>query len=450
MYLNTLTEKMIDELEICDIHVHLPGTINAKTAWILGVKNKLIEIKKSPNGYVATTGTQDNNISGHFKHYIDIFNNDFSLDQYGDVNNIRYNFSRDKRFKNFDAIMATVQGHRYPPGGIQNIQDLILIFNNILKECQKQKIVYVEMQQNIKIAYLIYPNLKQQLARKKLFIFFQTISDTFSDKGITLKFLHCFNKTSSSGEKISTQNRAIEGAKWLKESQKIMPNLFVGIESAGHEKDMLGWPLHLKQGYKIVKSLGLGCEAHGGEGIGVEHMMDVAQTLPIKRIAHGFQVIEDINCINYIKAHHITLIMTPVLNLKLGMCIHVKQYKETYMPCSKIQGGQKIDLITLHQHPFFELLRNYRLKITISSDNPNLGGMPLKELIKALANLHRQYRLPNNFLPLLAEELAILCFNTIDVIFTQEKIKNILRKKLNTWITKYNLNLDFIESYYHS
>ena len=112
------------------------------------------------------------------------------------------------------------------------------------------------------------------------------------------------------GDDKTTHERTLEAAGWLEEAQKIVPNVFVGIESAGHEKDESGWPVHLKAGYERVHDLGLGCEAHGGEGIGVEHMLDVAKSLPITRLAHGFQVIEDIEVIEFIKQKAITLIIS--------------------------------------------------------------------------------------------------------------------------------------------
>ena len=46
----TLTQDMIDDLPICDIHVHLPGVISPNIAWDLGMKNKLVTIEKKSNG----------------------------------------------------------------------------------------------------------------------------------------------------------------------------------------------------------------------------------------------------------------------------------------------------------------------------------------------------------------------------------------------------------------
>jgi adenosine deaminase len=447
--LSILTKKMIDELHMLDLHVHLPGTIKPETAWQLGLNNNLIEIQKKNEKFSAIPGSQKLSSRDSFENYLDVFSDDFIFSVNGQVKNLKYKLSQEKKFKSFDAIMATVQGHRHPPGGIQSIDDICYVFDKFLEDCIDQKIIYVEMQQNIKIAYLLYPDLDKAKARRELFKLFENISNKFTSNGITLKFLHCFNKTSAAGEAMSTQQRTIEAAEWLKDAQEHTPGLFVGLESAGHEKDQSGWPIHLKDGYKMVHKMGLGCEAHGGEGIGVEHMMDVAQTLPITRMAHGFQVIEDQAAINYVKEKDLTLIMTPIVNLNLGMCIHAKQTEGNTVPCGKTKGGTKLVITELHHHPFFELFRKHKLKVTIGSDNPNLGGVPLKRVIKALAGLDDEYTLPENFNTLKAEELAIICENSINVIFSDQKTKDTLKQKLSSWIAKNNLKQSYIENFYN-
>jgi adenosine deaminase len=447
-HLSTLTKKMIGELYMCDIHVHLPGTISPQTAWQLGIKNNLIQIQKKGARFVAKTGLQKLHSLSNFKSYLEIFDDTFYFDKEGNVKNVRYKFTEDKKFRSFDAIMAAVQGHRFPPGGIQNIGDLHAVFDDFLRNCVEQRIHYVELQQNIKIAYLLYPDSVKITARQKLFLLFQTISNTFSKKGIILKFLHCFNKTSASGEALTTRQRTIEAAQWLREAEAMIPGLFVGIESAGHEKDQSGWPIHLKEGYNMVQKLGMGCEAHGGEGIGVEHMLDVAKTLPITRMAHGFQVIEEQEAIDYIRTRDLTLVMTPIINLNLGMCVHAKRESQILVPCSKTNGGIKTSITQLHLHPFFDLFRKQKLKITLCSDNPNLGGIPLKGVVEALANLSSEHRLPKDFLPLAAEELAILSLNGIKAIFATDETKSLLKEKLIFWVKKYNLNQDYIHNFY--
>jgi adenine deaminase len=447
--LTLLTKNMIDELPICDIHVHLPGVISPRIAWDLGIRNKFISIKKEQEGkYVYSNGSQSLSVLDPHEHYIDIFKEGIVLDENAEPQNLEYNIDVDS-FKDFDRIMATVQGHRHPPGGIQTKDDMIFLLDSYLNDCVRQKIFYTELQQNIKIAYLLFPDQDAKNARKKLYLLFKEVIEKFKQKGVHLRFLHCFNKTKMAGDDKTTHERTLEAAGWLEEAQKIVPNVFVGIESAGHEKDESGWPVHLKAGYERVHDLGLGCEAHGGEGIGVEHMLDVAKSLPITRLAHGFQVIEDIEVIEFIKQKAITLIMMPIVNLNLGLCLHVKQNNNNeYIPCAKSKGGKKIHIRNFWQHPFFELFRKYKMKITLSSDNPNIGGIPLKETIIVLAGLNDKHNIPENFSPLRAEELAILCYNGVDAIFSDEGIKKEYKGLLFSWIKKYNLDQGYINNFY--
>ena len=442
--LTTLTQDMIDDLPICDIHVHLPGVISPNVAWDLGIRNKLITIEKKSNGkYFYTNGPNSLAIENPHEHYIDIFSRDFYLDNKGNPQNLRYDLSFES-FKSFDRIMATVQGHRNPPGGIQNKDDILLILDRYLDECIKQKVFYTELQQNIKIAHLLFPSETHENARKQLYLLFQNVIKKYQKHGVYLRFLHCFNKTKIAGEEKSTHERTLEAASWLEEAQKIASGVFVGIESAGHEKDETGWPIHLKTGYEKVKKLGLGCEAHGGEGVGVEYMLDVVKTLPITRLAHGFQILEDIDAIKYVKHTGITLVMMPVINLNLGLCLHVKEKNEKeYIPCAKTKGGKRIYIRDLWKHPFFELFRKHKMKITLSSDNPNIGGTPIKNIISILAGLDKEHKMPKGFHPLKAEELVMLCLNGVEAIFGEENIKNEYKKLLFGWIKKYNINSSF-------
>ena len=443
--LTILTQNMIDELPICDLHVHLPGVISPDTAWDLGIRNKLITVKKKPDGgYSYSSGPKSLSIEDPHEHYVDIFNRDFYLDNKGRPQGLKYNMDFES-FKSFDRIMATIQGHRHPPGGIQAKDDMLFVLDRFLDECIRQKVFYTELQQNIKIAYLLFPDESPENARKHLYLLFQKVIKKYQDKGVKLRFLHCFNKTKAAMETKPTHERTLEAANWLEEAQKTAPGVFVGIESAGHEKDEAGWPVHLKAGYERVKQLGLGCEAHGGEGIGVEHMLDVVKTLPITRLAHGFQIIEDIDAIEYVKRSGITLVMMPVINFNLGLRLHaIEKNEKEYTPCAKTKGGKKIYVRDLWKHPFFELFRKHKMKITLSSDNPDIGGVPIKKIISTLAGLGKM-PVPEGFHPLKAEELVVLCLNGVEAIFEEESIKAEYKELLSHWIEKYNLNQDYIK-----
>lgn len=422
-----LTREIIDLLPKMDLHVHLPGTISPKTAWKLGIRNEFI-VKINDKWH---RGGRSLGMTNPHEHYTDIFRSidELTFDCDDTPCNLVYNIVPNS-FKSFDSIMATVQGHRHPPGGIQNEEDLKVVFREYLRDCVAQNIFYTEIQQNIRIAYHIYPDLSEDEARFKLYRLFSVMIKEFEECGVHLRFLHCFNKTQSAHLALSTRERALEAACWLQESREKCPGVFVGLEAAGHEKDENGWPVHLKEGYIAASNMGFGCEAHGGEGIGVAHMMDVARTLPVTRIAHGFQVIESMEAIEEIKSRNITLLMSPIINLCLGACIH------HYANPGDDRPTHKTYIETLDDHPFFTLLRKHKMKITLCSDNPQMAGIPVNQLLYMLAGLKTDLNhIPDswhikNQQPLQFGELVECLVNSAEVAFCDQSIKDTYMERL--------------------
>lgn len=425
-----LTEELIKSLPKIDLHVHLPGTISPRTAWKLALRNRFITVE---NGKWYN-GPSSLNINDPHEYYSDIFQipNPVIFDSKLVPQNLRYNIIP-HNFKSFDAVMATVQGHRYPPGGIQNEDDLQLVIRGYLKDCLAQNVFYTEVQQNIRIAYHIYPEFSAEAARRKLYYFLEQEVKSFAAHGVHLRFLHCFNKTQAAGLSQSTDIRALEAAAWLQETKEVIPGVFVGLESAGHEKDKSGWPVHLKAGYEAAATMGFGCEAHGGEGVGVEHLMDVVNTLPITRVAHGFQIIECNQAIEDLKAKDVILLMSPIINISLGACIHHCLKNGT--PKANSYGGEKRYVENLDQHPLFILLRNYKLKIGLCSDNPEIAGIPIQTLFMMLAGIKRDdYNVPDSWLkcsaPLKTGELVSCLVNGMNAAFCEEELKKKYLSKL--------------------
>ena len=437
-----LTSSFISALPKIDIHVHLPGTISPQTAWQLGLKNGLLTVK---NGQWSN-GPKSLSSKNPHTHYSDIFYEpeNIFLDCEGVPHNLRYNITH-RNFKSFDRVMATVQGHRSPPGGIQSEDDLKFVLMQYLKDCLTQNVFYTEIQQNIRIAYHIYPQSSHKEARHRLYALLWEVSKEFLRLGVHVRFLHCFNKTQAAGLDHSTSQRALEAAEWLKESRTLVPGLFVGIQAAGHEKDESGWPVHLKDGYDAVAALGLGCEAHGGEGIGVEHMMDIVRTLPVSRLAHGFQVIESEAAIEEIISKDITLVMSPIINLGLGACVYHCPNKKK--PLARGQGGEKRYISNLEKHPFFSLLRNFPIKLTLCSDNPEMAGVPIQRLMMLLAGIIEEGNsLPSKWLhclnPLKTHELVSLLINGIEAAFCETSVKTAYMDKLLNVVHQYVITAD--------
>ena len=141
--------------------------------------------------------------------------------------------------------------------------------------------------------------------------------------------------------------------------------------------------------------------------------------------------------------------MMPIINMNLGLCLHVKKISDNkYLPMAKSKGGEKIYIRSFWEHPFFKLFRKHKMNITLSSDNPNIAGIPLKETITILAGLNSNYKYPEKFMSLKAEELAILCINGVQSIFAKEDIKKEYKNLLLNWIKKYHLNEKIIANYY--
>ncbi|AAD18323.1 hypothetical protein CpB0172 [Chlamydia pneumoniae TW-183] len=274
--LNTIacTEAIIKNLPKADIHVHLPGTITPQLAWILGVKNGFLKWS-----YNSWTNHRLLSPKNPHKQYSNIFRNfqDICHEKDPDLSVLQYNILN-YDFNSFDRVMATVQGHRFPPGGIQNEEDLLLIFNNYLQQCLDDTIVYTEVQQNIRLAHVLYPSLPEKHARMKFYQILYRASQTFSKHGITLRFLNCFNKTFA--PQINTQEPAQEAVQWLQEVDSTFPGLFVGIQSAGSESAPGACPKRLASGYRNAYDSGFGCEAHAGEGIETRTIFSSAKVNP--------------------------------------------------------------------------------------------------------------------------------------------------------------------------
>ena len=116
-----------------------------------------------------------------------------TLDENGRPLDLDYNYNcvgdgHDK-FTGFDAIMATVQGHRHAPGGIENEDDYRFVMQRYLESCLAQNIRYSETSQNITIAQVLYPELTAPESRARFFRLCASIIEAFRQKGVHLRLL---------------------------------------------------------------------------------------------------------------------------------------------------------------------------------------------------------------------------------------------------------------------
>lgn len=444
---------MIDSCPVVDIHVHAQGTIVPLTAWDLGLRNGFIDIREEAGIWRFGPGPETIGKSDPVGSYLSVFHGpeggEITLSASGRPVGLEYNYhclpDREDIFSGFDAVMATVQGHRHPPGGIQTESDYRFILRRYLDSCVAQKVGYTELLQNIHIAHVIRPDLAPKAARERFFLLCKSIVEEFAAKDVILRFHHCPNKTSKSNLPGALEERSLEWTQWLEEAQAVAPDVFVALNSAGHEEQEKkdGGPAAMRKAYARARSLGFGAEAHAGEGIGVEHMQDTMRELPVTRIAHGVQVIESDEAIEEVKERGITLIMMPCINVALGSPIHVLETEMGDVPHVKyIDGGRNARVKTKHisdlaYHPFFHLLREHNLKIALATDNPGMGGKAYKEQVKLLAGMGQNF-MPD-FRPMGAEELALCNLNAIDAAFCEPEIKQKLAGKLIGWMREHGI-----------
>lgn len=443
---------MIASFPAVDVHVHVPGTISPRTAWDLGIRNQLITVLKNADGsWKFEDGPRSIGTSDPVGKYSNIFCSrggfPLDLDEKGEPIDLDYNYAclgagHDK-FSGFDAIQGTTQGHRHRPGGIQTEDDYRFVLQRYLESCLEQNICYSETSQNITIAQVLYPDLPPKEARRKFFYLCRSIVGDFAKQGVILRFYHCANKTGAANIAASLEVRSAEWVSWLREAQQVAPDIFVGLTTAGHEQSEIdnGGPYAMAKAYHEVEAMGLGCEGHYGEGVGVEHMMNAMRCLPRPtRIAHGIQVIESAAAIEQVRKSGVPLIMMPSINISLGGLIHYKDGK----PHPKFEadgvtrsGTIKKHITEMKDHPIFTLMRQHNLPIALSSDDPEQGGISYKAQLKELAGI--TYKFPAGLKPLSAEELVACNLNAVQVAFCEPEVKEALVKKLRGWMKEHKI-----------
>lgn len=458
-----LTEAMIADIPVMDVHIHAQGTVTPETAWELGVRNGMITVEKDDSGkFHYRTGPNeieypiydtDGTVMELITDYTSIFRTKdgigVQLDDAGKPTNIEYDIAPG-RFKSFDQVMAIVQGHRHPPGGIQTADDYAFVVEEYLKSASEQNVMYSELQQNIRIAYPLFldkpmeeaTDQEKLEARKQFYQLASELVDRAKDYGVELRFLNCFNKTGAAGLNEDSDHRALQAADWLIESKKYAPGVFVGMQSAGHEGDPTGWPKHLKKGYEKAKDAGFGLATHGGEGIGVAHLMDVLTTLQPAHNAHGFQIIESKQAIEEYKAMENLpiLVMMPQINIALGSPVHRDSEGN---PVQTDDKTKMVAITSLGDHPFFTLLREHELPLALATDNPGMGGVPYKQMLLELAGLSKDPKVDlGDHAPMTAEELVKCCLCAAKTAFCSPETKAEYLKDLAEWAERYNVKLD--------
>lgn len=493
-----LTEAMVDSFPAIDPHVHVPGTISPETAWELGLRNHLIHMEKDaegrwmvvdgPNkigqpkidkatGQPQSDGARTDPVQVYSNLFISKGGHPLTFDKEGKPIDLDYNYhcypGRPDMFSGFDAIQATTQGHRHMPGGIQSPDDYRFVMEEYLKSCVAQNIKYCEPSQNITIANkVLWPELPEKEARKKFFQLCEEIIAKFKDAGVALRFTHCANKTGDAAVGKPLSQQANDWADWLEEAQAEAPGVFVGMTTAGNEKNeiKIGGPRALAASYHRVRAMDLGVEGHYGEGAGVEHKMKAVSLFPEDtRWAHGYQIIELPEAIAQFRDAGKILIMSPDININLGGVVHYKDGKphhklqrnpetgellfdekivvdeytheeKTVRTPLRVEGIANHYIKKLEDHPIWTLMRDHHLSIGLMSDDPQQGGIDYKVQAKRMAGL--TYNFPQGFQPMSAEEFALCNLNALQVAFCEPELKAELMGHIVAWMKDNHIQVD--------
>jgi len=455
--MTALTKEMIDDLS-CEIalHVHLPGVITPDTALQLGIRNKLIKIENGKIIPLCKLANIPENVT--YKDYSDIFH--WDNDEHGNIINLRYDIN-DHNFTDFDQVMGIVQGHKYAygeggilraVGGIQTAEDFRFVLQKHLERCIEGRFAYFELKQNLFLAQTIYPYLPVEMAEDAFFDLLKEAQEKFYDAGIGLRWQNCFNKSSNVKTAEAAEAKCTDAAKSAIRANKRYPGLITGIDGAGNEIAEAANPLYQVRGYLMAGDAGINRLCHAGEA---GHWQMVARTIKYlnpKRIGHGFQAMENFGTMMLMLERGIPFEVCVSMNNKLGFSarmsdkVAIKMIEETMGKPLKLVDGNKLVGNSIWDHLLFPMLRmkidGRRFKITLSTDNPGLGGVPFKEMLMQLAGLRPEVtgHPPNDMKPLQAEEFYRCRVDAIEQI-PDLAIRIKCYDDIDRWARKWNLDV---------
>mgnify|MGYP003314915347 CR=1 FL=1 len=152
--------------------------------------------------------------------------------------------------------------------------------------------------------------------------------------------------------------------------------------------------------FNIADEAGYPCTVHAGEICGSESVWDAMHYLPIKRIGHGVNSIEDETLLDFLSKdwRNIHLEICPGSNVSLGV---YKNYSE---------------------HPF-PYLRNCGCKVTLNSDDPPFFH----------TNIGKEYKNAHTNFGLSIDNLLDITRTAINAAFIKDDEKKRLQAKVDSW-----------------
>ena len=167
----------------------------------------------------------------------------------------------------------------------------------------------------------------------------------------------------------------------------------VGIDLHGDES--IHTPKQYAEAFDIARNADLGLRAHAGETQGAARVWETIHSLGVSRIGHGIRSLEDIELIDYLIRHNITLEICPTSNVKLNV------------------------VPSLSEHPIRRLF-DLGVPVTVNSDDPFFFNTTITNEYYVLAKV----------LGFSFSELKKITLNAINGAFLKEEDKKILQQEI--------------------
>ena len=296
------------------------------------------------------------------------------------------------------------------------------------------------MQLNIdRLSKKLYPTLEGPEARQKFFTLLNKSQEEFAQAGVSLHFVNCFNKAYGAKSDEDAKRRAEKAVDHILEARAIYPDLIVGINCAGSEKDEYAKPENLVAAYARAHEAGIKLDVHWGEAKGAELLHRAVMLLHLDRLSHAVQGEENPATLNLVRDLELVLVMMPQINVALRSG---RRLDAEGNPCMKSATSTTHRVKSIWEHQIWDFMRKYDIKITIGSDDPELIGISLKPMLVQLAGLDPALPPPKDFVVMSAEELATCQLNGIQSLFCSDERKQEMAQELLQWMWKHGIDVD--------
>lgn len=182
----------------------------------------------------------------------------------------------------------------------------------------------------------------------------------------------------------------------MNEMESYLHPYIKGINLAGDEVQF--GPDLFAECYQKAEKLGLKRTAHAGEHTQPHFIKEAVEKLNLNRVGHGVTSIHDIEILDFLKKNKIGLEICPTSNLALGL------------------------FDSIETHPVRQLFEA-GVQLSINSDDPTYFG----------TSLGKEYNLLKEKLNFTDLELLKLCYNSIEMSFAEDSLKEKLFARIELY-----------------